>query len=503
MAATRKLLDAYQLLTVKSLLQLRYNIGDKAEKRTDYEEIAEDLSRASESILSVPDQETISKLFNDAYKSNKPEFSSYILDAIVRMFKIPNCKNWREFEKKYTFEKYGDSIKTYLPPAHFHQLSPTLAKRVKYAVLKTLSEILPDTDISSLNFDSEAKNIPRKLRKNYLSSTWEFYFFYDNHCGKPKIGKAILNIGESPDDVSLILFKSSDAANFSGSIELDRKENYLVLNLKSNAFDEHNFYAVFDARNSDKPNLLIGGFLNVGYNNSSIILAKCVLERMDQNSSSSAATALDAFDVGFDQIAPEIVAFLKYKRDTFWRYQERIYSKGRLKEYNENNENVVRNYFLSIQTDHVYDIFISHPSRALSSERRAAYDKAYNTLTSFFEQYNLRVPTELSRKMDPDLPPPNGADYNLRKVKKSDLFILLYFDSVVSNSLIELAWAYQAGKPIIILTTKDKILPGMFMESDNLLVRYFDDKGLEDSVDFLMQLFPFYAENKFSNFKKN
>ena len=72
----------------------------------------------------------------------------------------------------------------------------------------------------------------------------------------------------------------------------------------------------------------------------------------------------------------------------------------------------------------------------------------------------------------------------------------------MSTSLTELAWAYQAGKPIIILTSEKRILPSIYRENDFILIKTFDEENIKGAVEWLKEVFPHYAERKFPNFQR-
>jgi len=94
---------------------------------------------------------------------------------------------------------------------------------------------------------------------------------------------------------------------------------------------------------------------------------------------------------------------------------------------------------------------------SLVLELRTLLNAAYGPDTVFLAAYEYPTPETY-------LPPRQSLEVILGTINASDVFVLFYPRKVLSQALMEIAWAVQLGKPCLVITETVESLPYMLRE---------------------------------------
>ncbi len=487
-------LNVYELLLVQKILLILFD--DLNKSKPSYSEMAK--------VLDVHVQ-TVKKLFNLGHHGNFPTFNSGVLDAIVGQLGIEKKKTWHSFRSNYQPKSLKNNSQGYIPIAHLSDLSDSRKRQVVEDVKTTLSKIFPDKDVTAIQFDlakPEEKQIESvKLEIFFLNTTWYMYFAL-NEFKSPKIVRSIIRIGDSPNKAETEAIRRYGSNDFEGRVEFDKNESFLIFNLKAKGTNERWAHIKADVNTASRPPILMGQYQNIGIGGISMHFSNIVMEYLEPERAESAyPNFFDATSPDFFEVPVPIQKYLHDVKFNVAEPPERIFSLDSLNTYVKSEEfrEKCKPSYVRLRRDYV--AFIGHPRRALSNDRRKEYDSVFNDLKDYLATQNFQTFMEPLRNLKTELPPLFSPEFHLQTVQDCDLFVLIYFDEVVSNALSELAWAYQAGKHIFILTSKGKILPSIYKNGNRIDIKEFDD--MQKAAEYFKQVFPFYAEPRFAGFNNS
>ncbi|MEL6929217.1 MAG: hypothetical protein AAFO95_11325, partial [Cyanobacteria bacterium J06600_6] len=330
----------------------------------------------------------------------------------------------------------------------------------------------------------------------YLNTTWYIYLIV-REFGVPKIARSLLKIGKSSDEVETQAIKIAGANDFSGTVEFDKTESYLIFNLKVKETGERGIHLKVDVNTGDRPEVILGQYQNIGIGGKYLHFSNVVLQYIQPEEIDSVyPTFFDSSDHDFSQVPKPIQLFLHDAKLNYAELPTRVFSLKSLQQYVDSlqSKQDSKPSFIRIRKD--FKAFIAHPFGRLSVERGTDYRKAFFSIRDSLILKGIQVHEEQSHDLKMSLNSAFNTEKYLNWVVACDIFILLYFDEVVTNALNELAWAFQAGMPIIVLTSREPVLPSMYKA--NGLVTIIRFNNINESVSWLTSSFIQFLETRYN-----
>ena len=493
----RVYLNAYHLLLIIKILDKKFQLGSKKLRNKDYEEIAYEFL--------IKDTATIRKLFNDSYLENIPQLRRKNLNVFVEGLQIDNISNWDDFINEFPPTSSKSKKSEFIPIGHYSDLSEPWKKRIvkdvniSLAKMAKMTQIFPKDKDSEILIDivdlEEEKKHSSKMKKLFLNTTWYTYLI-TNEFEHPKIARTILRIGDSSEKVETEALKVNGISDFSGTAEFDENGSFLVLNLKTKETLERWVHIKMDANTSVRPEIMLGQYQNIGIGGVSLHFSNIVMEFIpNEKQSSISSNYFDATDPRFSEVPIEVQKYLQDMKLNYAETSYKIYSLYSLGRYVDSDifKEIMKPR--SIRLGNKYRAFIGFPRRALDIDKREKYLSVFKDLKSYLGTQNFEIREDILTGLEINSYPFFSPEFHLRRVQESDLFILIYFDSVRSKALSELAWAYQANKEIFILTSKDGILPSIYKNEKKVEIQEFEN--MQEAIQFFKKVFEYYVEKRF------
>lgn len=482
-------LDAFYLLLMqRTLLILFKDIFKKEESAKKlYRELGEKLDC---------DAATVAKFFNASHNTNTPSFRIILLDRIIHLLKLSKVTTWHSFKKTYVAPSFRNNSNDFIPIGHLADLSNDRQYQLLEDVSITLQKLFPNSDITEITPAWPTLTPPIQSDKLdlYLNTTWYIYLIVMDF-GIPKIVRSILRIGNNVNHVETEAFKREGANDFLGTVEFDNSKQYLILNLKAKGTGERWVHMKVDVNTGTRPEIVMGQYQNIGIGGNSLHFSNIILEYLEPDRASKALpNFFDSSDETFSEVPIPVQLFLQDAKFNYAELPTRIYSLKTLARYVDSLKFQRDRKPSYIRIHKRLSAFIAHPYGRLPEDRRVEYRKVYEQIKELMNNNNLQVYEEDLIDLKIDLNSAFQTESYLKSVIDCDVLILLYFDEVVTNALNELAWAYQAEMPIIILTSSNPILPSMYKEND--LITIIRLKNLSDSLGWLDEAFQLILEKK-------
>ncbi|MEM6628843.1 MAG: hypothetical protein AAF694_04190 [Bacteroidota bacterium] len=479
--------NAFYILLLQKIIVISFDLLDKDgfERKIrdkDFVEIA--------GILEL-DAGTLKKFFNASSNKNKPSFHTGILNTLISNLDSFEETDWSSFTMNNKPSTEIIRRNQFIPIAHLEQLSEKWKVDIGKAVALVLKKLFPDKDLSQLNLGPVEIDVQPnplgKLQDNYLDTTWYVYFI-SAESRFPKIGRTVLRIGDSPEKVTTESIKSGGFNDYEGTIEFDKNESYLILNLKSIGTSERWVHVKVDVSTGGRPEIALGQYQNIGLAGRSLIFSNVVFEYINpDNEISISPIIVDAGDPQFSEVPLSIQKYLQNVDRNYSEPPSKIYSIQALDDHLEKDIFIKRDRERKIKIHSSLRFVISFPKYSIPEEVfYERYEGPTNELISFFTEKGFEV--LLKEKDEPRSKPPVAQYHKFfsDRIKACDIFIMLYFDRAPSNSLIELGLALELGKEIFIYADEVETLPYTVQDPNLPYVRFRKFKDPASAVDFIM-----------------
>ena len=478
-------INTYEQLLLKTICLVKFNLKEPVEYG-DFKEVGDSLDI---------DLRTIKRIFTLPKSGGKLNCKNSTLDKLIQELALrPGIKTWKALKNRFLPpDDIIDEQKEPIPDVAFEKLPDEWKIRIQSAVREVVNTIFPDDLEKEMNWEpqsieSTVTTVINKLEL-YFNTTWYLYFYYEENFTVPKIGRAILEIGENRKDVKLINFSDSESNDYSGVVSLDKSQIVLIFDLKTNQTREKWLHMKVSINTGMLPEIALGQYSNLGDGAISLVAGTIILEYIPpEKRNELIAKPFEVSDPQFLEIHPGIKRYLREKKRNYFKTKAQIFTKEKLLKFVNEYANYREKKSESVRLDPEMKVVITCPQTHLKPERFRKYASSCLELSKLLEEkLQFKVTHYPMEKYNGgSMRKARSFKYFHDRIMDCDILIIFYFDIVSSMCLMELAWAAEHNKAVYLFTVDFNMIPRIFQFQKPSSVKiYPGHPNPTDALDYI------------------
>lgn len=454
-------INTYEQLLLKTIFQLKFKLKELVRDR-DFKEVAHFLDL---------DPRTIKKICTYPAHGGHLNCKDTTLDKMIHNLDLrPEIKTWRSFKSRFSPpDDIIDEQKEPIPDVAFEKLSDEWKSRIQLAVKEVMQKIFSGVLEKEIDWKLQpvGSAVPVVIDKLelYYNTIWHLYFYHEEDFAMPKIGRAVLEIGENRKAVKLINFSDSESNDYSGSVSLDKSQIVLIFDLKTTQTREKWLHMKVSINTGILPEIALGQYSNLGDGAVSLVSGTIILEYLPlEEEKELVAKPLGVSDTEFSEIHTGIRRYLRDKGLNYFKTKAQIFTKDKLFKFVNEYANVREKKSESVRLYPKMKVVITCPQTHLEPQHFEKYVKPCAELSRLLEE---KLPFEVihypaEKYSGASSKKARSFKYFHDRIMECDILIIFYFDVVSSMCLMELAWAAEHNKAVYLFTVDFNMIPRVF-----------------------------------------